>query len=254
MLSRNEIKLIQSLKQKKFRDLHRRFIAEGSKLVMELADSPFRIVTVYALAGWIREHEENLQEKKIPFSEVTEQEMERITALSSPSPALALAEVPELGTLPVSPLQDLVLALDDIRDPGNLGTIIRVADWFGIRCIVCSSQTVDLFNPKVIQATMGSVARVRVEYCNLPEFLSSLDPGTKIYGTFMEGENIYEKKLEPKGILLIGNEAAGISADAAACVTDRISIPSYGGEKADHAESLNAAVATAVVCAEFRRR
>jgi RNA methyltransferase, TrmH family len=201
-------------------------------------------------------HKSFLREKKSLFTEVTEGEMERITGLSSPSPTLALGEIPQTNSLPCSQINDLVLALEDIRDPGNLGTIIRIADWFGITSIVCSDQTVDLFNPKVIQATMGSVARVRVDYCNLPEFLSSLDPSTKIYGTFPEGENIYTKQLEPEGIILIGNESSGISAEVASHVTDRITIPSWSPESSrrDHAESLNASIATAVVCAEFRRR
>ena len=256
MLSRNDIKHIQSLRQKKFRDLHRQFVAEGSKLVLEIAEGPFRVINVYALGGWLEKHELVLREKKILFTEVTEEEMERITALSSPAPSLALAEIPEANCLPVPPVHELVLALDDIRDPGNLGTIIRIADWFGIRCVVCSEQTVDLFNPKVIQATMGSVARVRVDYCNLPDFLSSMDAITKIYGTFPEGENIYHKQLEPEGIILIGNESSGISEEVASHVTDRISIPSWspGDRRDDHAESLNASVATAIVCAEFRRR
>lgn len=182
--------------------------------------------------------------------------MERITALSSPSPALAIAEIPATPILPVAAINDLVLVLDDIKDQGNLGTIIRIADWFGIETVICSENTVDLYNPKVIQATMGSVTRVRVAYFNLPEFLSSMDPAIKIYGTFPEGENIYSIPLDPKGIILIGSESTGISPEVAYKVTDKISIPSYSpatGRK-DHAESLNASIAAAIVCSEFRRR
>jgi RNA methyltransferase, TrmH family len=256
MLSRNDITYIRSLKQKKFRDHHRRFVAEGSKLALEILESPFVISGVYALPEWLREHEAFLDQKKLPFREVSEGEMERITQLSTPGPVLVVAEIPEKEVTPVSAHDDLVLVLDDIRDPGNLGTIIRIADWFGIRSVVCSEQTVDLYNPKVIQATMGSVARVSVDYCSLPEFLSALGPSVKIYGTFPEGENIYEKQLESKGIILIGNESDGISAEASRHVTDRISIPFYPspGEKTGRAESLNASIATAVVCAEFRRK
>jgi len=256
MLSRNQVKHIHSLKQKKFREIHRQFLAEGSKLILEIIESPYKVIAVYALADWLKSNENILLSKKVPFLEISEGEMERITALSSPSPALAIAEIPAMPILPVAAINDLVLVLDDIKDQGNLGTIIRIADWFGIETVICSENTVDLYNPKVIQATMGSVTRVRVAYFNLPEFLSSMDPAIKIYGTFPEGENIYSIPLDPKGIILIGSESTGISPEVAYKVTDKISIPSYSpatGRK-DHAESLNASIAAAIVCSEFRRR
>ena len=256
MLSRNQVKHIHSLKQKKFREIHRQFLAEGSKLILEIIESPYKVIAVYALADWLKSNENILLSKKVPFLEISEGEMERITALSSPSPALAIAEIPAMPILPVGAINDLVLVLDDIKDQGNLGTIIRIADWFGIETVICSENTVDLYNPKVIQATMGSVTRVRVAYFNLPEFLSSMDPAIKIYGTFPEGENIYSIPLDPKGIILIGSESTGISPEVAYKVTDKISIPSYSpatGRK-DHAESLNASIAAAIVCSEFRRR
>jgi len=256
MLSRNQVKHIHSLKQKKFREIHRQFLAEGSKLILEIIESPYKVIGVYALADWLKSNENILLSKKVPFLEISEGEMERITALSSPSPALAIAEIPAMPILPVAAINDLVLVLDDIKDQGNLGTIIRIADWFGIETVICSENTVDLYNPKVIQATMGSVTRVRVAYFNLPEFLSSMDPAIKIYGTFPEGENIYSIPLDPKGIILIGSESTGISPEVAYKVTDKISIPSYSpatGRK-DHAESLNASIAAAIVCSEFRRR
>jgi TrmH family RNA methyltransferase len=256
MLSRNQVKHIQSLKQRKFRDIHRQFLAEGSKLILEILESPYKVVAIYALADWLNIHEHILVSKKISFTEISEKEMERVTALASPSPVLAIAEIPETPITPVTGFHDLVLVLDDIKDPGNLGTIIRIADWFGIESIICSENTVELYNPKVIQATMGSVARVRVVYFNLLEFLSSLDPAIKIYGTFPEGENIYSVPLDSKGIILIGSESSGISPEVESRITNKISIPSYSpanGRK-DHAESLNASVATAIVCSEFRRR
>lgn len=256
MLSRNQVKHIHSLKQKKFREIHRQFLAEGSKLILEIIESPYKVIAVYALADWLKSNENILLSKKVPFLEISEGEMERITALSSPSPALAIAEIPATPILPVAAINDLVLVLDDIKDQGNLGTIIRIADWFGIETVICSENTVDLYNPKVIQATMGSVTRVRVAYFNLREFLSSMDPAIKIYGTFPEGENIYSIPLDPKGIILIGSESTGISPEVAYKVTDKISIPSYSpatGRK-DHAESLNASIAAAIVCSEFRRR
>ena len=254
MLSRNQLKHIHSLQQKKFREIHRQFLAEGSKMVLEILESPYRIIAVYATADWLKRNEYLLISGKVPYTEIREEEMEMITALSSPGPVLAIVEIPAPSALPV-PADDLVLVLDDIKDPGNLGTIIRVADWFGIASVVCSENTVDLYNPKVIQATMGSVARVGVYYCNLAEFLSSLDPAIKIYGTFPEGENIYAVPLDPKGVIVIGSESSGISPELDSKITNRISIPSYAAATGrSHAESLNASTATAIVCSEFRRR
>jgi RNA methyltransferase, TrmH family len=255
MLSRNQIKHIHSLKQKKFREVHCQFVAEGAKLVGEILESDYIVVGVYALPGWLHDKEGILVSGNIPFVEITEIEMERITALSSPSPVLAVAGIPSDAGAPFTLPDDLLLVLDDIRDPGNLGTIIRIADWFGIRTVICSETTVDLYNPKVIQASMGSVTRVKLRYCNLPGFLAAVDPSVKIYGTFPEGENLYSMTLDPKGIVLIGSESTGISPEVVSLVTDKISIPSYsrslGG---NHAESLNASIATAIVCSEFRRR
>lgn len=254
LLSGNQLKHVHSLKQKKFREIHRQFLAEGSKLVKEILESPFRVISVYAMAEWLKSNENSLLSKNIPFLEVSEKEMARITALSSPSPVLAIAEIPE-QTIPDN-ITGLVLALDDIRDPGNLGTIIRIADWFGIASVICSENTVDLYNPKVIQATMGSIFRVKVASVNLTEFLSSLPADTKIYGTFTRGENIYSARLDAKGIILIGNESSGISPGLTEKVTDRICIPSHAGSGShgDHAESLNASIAAAIICSEFRRR
>jgi TrmH family RNA methyltransferase len=255
LLSRNQVKHIHSLKQKKFREVHRQFLAEGSKLVTEILESSFKVINVFALAGWLKHNESALLAKKIPFLEISEGEMEKITALSSPSPALAIAEIP-LMSIPPAVINDLVLVLDTIRDPGNLGTIIRIADWFGIEWVICSENTVDLYNPKVIQATMGSMLRVSVTYVNLPEFISSVDPAIKIYGSFPKGENIYSVRLDPKGIILIGSESSGISPEIVSKVTDKISIPSFikASGAGDHAESLNASIATAIICSEFRRR
>jgi TrmH family RNA methyltransferase len=250
MLSQNQIKHITALKSKKFREEFRQFIAEGHKLVSDLLESSYSISGIYASAGWIVENLKSIQDKKIPAFETTPREMERISSLSTPSPVLALLEIPHqqtgdwrLGTA------DLLLALDDIRDPGNMGTIIRIADWFGIETIICSGSCVDLYNPKVVQATMGSIARVRVFYEDLEKYLAEIKGPTQIYGAFLEGENLYTAPLSAGGIILIGNEAHGISPGLERFVTRKISIPSYG-----KAESLNASVATAVICAEFRRR
>ena len=254
MLSRNQVKFIHSLNQKKFREIHHQFLAEGSKLILEMLGSSYKLESLYASEEWLNQNMGLLLLKKIPFTEISESEMERITSLSSPSPVLAVAEIPE-DQVNIGKLSGLVLVLDDIKDPGNLGTIIRIADWFGIRHIICSETTVDLYNPKVIQSTMGSFTRLSIIYLKIPDFLSTLDPGTRIYGTFPEGENIYTKPLASEGIIIIGSESAGISHEVVNLVTDKISIPSFptaGGTV--HAESLNASVATAIICSEFRRR
>jgi TrmH family RNA methyltransferase len=254
MLSRNQVKHIQSLKQKKFREIHRQFLAEGSKLVLEILESKYPVSAVYALSGWLTGNENRLVSKGIPFTEISEGEMERITALSAPGPVLAVAGIPEPVAPPAS-IDDLILVLDDIKDPGNLGTILRIADWFGIGSVICSDTTVDLYNPKVVQSSMGSLARVSVMYTDLPAFLSSVDPPTRIYGTFPGGENIYTRPLDPTGIVVIGSESEGISPAVVTLITDRISIPPYPKATGhSHAESLNASVASAIVCAEFRRR
>jgi len=255
MLSRNQVKHVQSLKQKKFREIHQQFIVEGSKLVMEFVNSQYQVLAIYAVNDWLLQHEPYLNPIKVPIIEVSFEEMERITALSSPSPVMAITDIPPSHVLPSGKVNDLILALDDIKDPGNFGTIIRVADWFGVELIICSENSVDLYNPKVIQATMGSVTRVNVVYCNLPQYLDSLDRDTKVYGTFPEGDSIYCAELRQQGIIIIGSESFGISPEVISKVTDKISIPPFGEtDIKDHAESLNASIATAIICSEFRRR
>ncbi|MEI6456761.1 MAG: RNA methyltransferase [bacterium] len=253
MLSQNQIKHITSLKSKKFREEYRQFIAEGHKLVTDLMESPFSFSGIYASAEWIVGNLKAIQARNIPSFETTPREMERISALSNPSNVLAVLEIPSPSPGP-SPVGEgkgvgLSLALDDIRDPGNMGTIIRTADWFGIGTIICSGSCVDLYNPKVVQATMGSITRVRVFYEDLEKYLAEIKGPAPIYGAFLEGEDLYTATLSAGGIILIGNEAHGISPALEKLVTRKISIPSYG-----KAESLNASVAAAVICAEFRRR
>jgi RNA methyltransferase, TrmH family len=256
MLSKSRVKHIQSLKLKKFRELHQQFIAEGSKLVTELMTSAYRVDTIFATNEWIRQHEKELAAGNFTVEEVSEPGLERITALSTPSPVLAVINIPVVeGSL--YPLSDgLTLMLDDIRDPGNLGTIVRIADWFGIGNIICSDTCVDLYNPKTVQSTMGSIARVRVFYGNLAATLKQIQPGTKVYGTFLEGDNIYTRQLDQTGIIIIGNESQGISEEVSQFVTDKLFIPGFQkqGSRSTSAESLNASVAAAIVCSEFRRR
>ena len=238
--SSTEIKFVKSLSQKKFRDLHGLFVVEGEKMVAEALASRLEVERVYR-----RE-------------DIGEAAMAHISALSSPSPALALVRRPDDLLRDELPAKGLFLALDGIRDPGNLGTILRIADWFGIDAVYASPDTVELFNPKVVQATMGVIFRVKFHYTEIPAFCSrTIAAGGKVYGTFLDGENLYGKDLdcglEAPSVIVIGNEAAGISPAVAACVSDRLFIPPYPSDDPG-SESLNAAVATAVTVAEFRRR
>jgi RNA methyltransferase, TrmH family len=256
MLSRNQVKHIHSLKLKKQREKQKQFIAEGSKLVLDLLASDYHICELFATSEWINLHSDFFHAKKLLPVSVREDELSRITVLTTPSPVLAIVSIPETVINPGSFTSKLILALDDIRDPGNLGTIIRIADWFGISAVICSETTVDLYNPKVVQATMGSIARVPVYYTNLESFLSGLKETVKIYGSFLEGENIYTMELPEKGVIVIGNESNGISGNVAKFITGKIHIPSFsdGRGSGTHAESLNASVATAILCSEFKRR
>ena len=245
MITRAEILDIKALATKQGREEQGAFIAEGEKLVGEIRNSSLRIRRI-------------LQTKPI-FAEgelVSEKEMERISQLKSANSVLAVVELPSSRLASVKPEKNLVLALDRVQNPGNLGTIIRIADWFGIKHIICSTGTVDAFSPKTVQASMGAVARVSIHYTDLPHYLGTLrtsSPATPIYGTFLEGENIYKKTLTTHGIIVMGNEGKGISALTEQSVTDKLFIPSYPQDRPT-TESLNVAVATAITCAEFRRR
>jgi len=240
-MTSNEIKFVKSLQQKKFRDTSGLFVVEGEKLVAEALASPFQVEQVYRA------------------QEIGEKAMERISGLSSPSPVLAVVHRPEVPALPEKPGKGLYLALDGIRDPGNLGTILRIADWFGLDGIFASPDTAEVFAPKVVQATMGAIFRVRyrpaVDLAALCRQV--VGEGGAVYGTFLDGRNIYERPLscgtERPSIIVIGNEAKGISPEVAAEVSDRLYIPPYP-EGDPGSESLNAAVATAITVAEFRRR
>ena len=255
MLSQNQVKHITALGIKKYREEYRQFIAEGHKLVTELINSDFTVAGIYASAEWLVANLPMIRQKNIPVFETLPREMERISALATASPVLAVVDIPGITPAPpgVNPATGLILALDDIRDPGNLGTIIRIADWFGIGTVLCSESCVDQYNPKVVQATMGSIARVRVTRCSLPETLSTLD-GYPVYGAFLEGESIYDQPLTGQGVIVIGNESRGISQELEPFISRKISIPSYGNSLSGKAESLNASVATAIICAEFRRK
>lgn len=246
-ISNNEIKRIKALQQKKFRDESGLFIVEGEKMVEEALESGFSVDAVYRK------------------EEIGDNAMARISSLASPSPVLAVVKKPADHKIEeVSSLEPLLLkgglyvALDSIRDPGNLGTILRVADWFGIDAVFATSDTVDVFNPKVVQATMGAVFRVKMHYLDLPALSRMvLDNGGKVYGTFLDGKNLYDRDLDNGSdspvVIVIGNEANGISSQMEALVSDRLYIPPYPADSPG-SESLNAAIATAITIAEFRRR
>ncbi len=262
MLSKSQISFINSLKQKKYREEHQLFIAEGAKIVPELLNSSIVVKQVYATSDFLRN---NVIPSTVERFEIKENELERISSLTKANEVLAVCETPNYFLDSESLKGKLTLVLDDIKDPGNLGTIIRIADWFGIENIVCSSETVDAFNPKVVQATMGSIARIKVHYINLIDFLkqqrtgvtlSGVEGKPKIYGALLEGKNIYTEKLSSEGLIVIGNESRGISEEVQNLITDKISIPSFSHYKSGggEAESLNAAIATSIICSEFRRR
>lgn len=252
MISKSQIQFIKSLTISKFRKTNKQFIAEGPKLIGELAKSSFKVEGIYALAKWI-EGNRNMFSNETLISEVSEKELNRISGLKTPNQVLAIVHMEENFPPESKSLNELVLVLDDIRDPGNMGTIIRTADWFGIQQIICSTSCVDIYNPKVVQATMGSLFRAKVFYTSLKDYLKQLPKDQLIYGTLLEGENIYETKLSKKGMIIIGNESHGISEDLITFITNKISIPNYSAKPWDKAESLNASIATAIVCAEFRR-
>lgn len=253
MLSKNQIKYISSLKIKKYRELHGEFIAEGSKLVIELLYSNYEATALYALKEWLIENKLPA-DFKAEVVEVTESEMGRITSLSTSSPCLLILRTQNNPFDTTLAERELVLMLDEIKDPGNLGTIIRTADWFGFKHIICSPNTVDLYNPKTIQSTMGSVARVRISYQNLTEILDKLKSKVSIYGSLLDGENILNKKLNSKGIIVIGNESNGISDPIRSYINEKIFIPGYNPSSDNETpESLNASIANAIICYEFRR-
>ncbi|WP_405292005.1 TrmH family RNA methyltransferase [Algibacter sp. Ld11] len=238
MLSKSQIKLITSLKQKKYRQDLGFFVVEGVKTIKELLESNLKLYALYTTESF------NIDAKDEVL--ISETDLKRISFLKTPNTALAVFKIPE--QTPVE-TKGLIVALDDVRDPGNLGTIIRLCDWFGIKQLVCSKATVDCFNPKVIQATMGSITRVNISYVDLETFLKDTD--VPVFGAFMDGENVYKKQLPQHGVLVMGNEANGVSKAVEALITEKISIPRFGDLQAT--ESLNVATATAILISEFRR-
>ncbi len=247
MISKNQIKYIRQLEQKKFRKRENCFVAEGPKVVGDLMHQ-YQPKAIFATEDW------NGIELTgpVPVSRVTDEELRRISFLQTPQQVLALFPIPE-HTSYLSPLTShLYLALDSVQDPGNLGTIIRIADWFGIDTIFCSEDTADAYNPKVVQATMGSLAHVHIIYTDLLQLFDTLPSNFPVYGTLLDGEDIYQQPLSDYGIIVMGNEGNGISEAVRQRVTHRLLIPNF--HQGPSAESLNVAIATAITCSEFRRR
>ena len=246
MLSKAKIKYIRSLEQKKYRLQERLFVAEGPKVVGDLLRvAPARLIV--HTSAW-KEYDSTDTER----IEVTEEELRKVSFLQHPQDVLALFPMFK-ETAPYPSHTSLAIALDGVQDPGNLGTIIRIADWFGVSQIYCSRDTADVYNPKVIQATMGSIARVQVSYTDLDKLIDSLPDEYPLYGTLLDGNSIYEDPLSEGGLIIMGNEGNGISSKIRAKINHRLLIPNYP-EGRETADSLNVAIATAIVCNEFRRR
>lgn len=240
MVSKNQIKLITSLQQKKHRVANQLFFAEGIKVIQELVESNFELVHLYTTQN---DFEKVSNDQKTIISE---SDLKKITALATPNSCLAVFKIPAEKKIIQS---GLILALDSVRDPGNLGTILRLCDWFGIDQLICSKDAVDIYNPKVVQATMGSIARVNVNYVDLENVVSQTK--LPVFGTFMDGINIYKTDLPQEGIIIMGNEANGISPELEKLTKNRIAIPRFGNLQ--KTESLNVATATAIILSEFRR-
>ena len=255
MISKTLQKYILNLQNKKAREKEKLFVAEGKKIVTELLESHLKIESLYAGADFIEKNKILIEKKKIKSHHVTTEDLKKISSLVHPDDALAICQITEHNPEFPDALNQMIVYLDDIRDPGNMGTIIRVCDWFNVPFVFCSKETVDLYNPKTIQASMGSFIRVPVLYTDLFSLLSQLklkySQKIPVYGTYVHGENIYEQKVFEPGILIIGNEANGIGKLAEQAINRKIAIPKIntGGP-----ESLNASIATALMLAEFTRR
>jgi len=253
MLSKNKIKQIQSLNRKKYRDETGLFLVEGNKMVEEALRSDYQIESLVCTTEFMQFHPE-IQLRVQELIETDNESIQKASLLQNPQDAMALVFIPDQIQNTLNPEIQLVLALDFIQDPGNLGTILRIADWFGIQNVICSENSVDVYNPKVVQASMGAIFRVKTLYLSLENFLNdSKKMQIPVYGTFLEGENIYTEKLTRNGILVLGNEGSGISEPVTRFVTHKLFIPSFSSET-NKPESLNVAIATAICCSEFRRR
>jgi TrmH family RNA methyltransferase len=253
MISKNTIKLIKSLALKKNRVKENLFLIEGDKNVSEVLESKFKVEKLFATSNFLLSNKLKLKTVKL-VTEVTQEDINQTSLLKSPQSSIALCVLPAPRELPETIDSDLWIYLDEIQDPGNLGTIIRICDWFGIENLFCSPKTADIFNPKVIQASMGSFCRIEVWYTPF-DLVSRLaaKSGISIFGAFLEGENIYEQQLPKRALLVMGNEGNGIGPDIEAKIEQKIKIPGFN-QNPKSAESLNVSVATAIICSEFRRQ
>jgi len=248
MLSSNKIKFIKSLNQKKNREYNNCFIVEGEKIILELINSNFNIIEILSTKDFIDNHKINNN-----ITQITEYELQKISNLKTPNKAVAIVKIPN-KSFNNNIFNNLNIILDNIQDPGNLGTIIRTADWFGINNIFCSTNTVDVFNHKVIQSTMGAIFRVNIFYTDILKLIQdAIDNKQKIYGALLSGKNIYNTKLENSGLIILGNESKGISKPIQDLISDKIKIPNYP-ENNNNMESLNVSIANAIILAEFRRQ
>ncbi|WP_029035212.1 TrmH family RNA methyltransferase [Salinimicrobium terrae] len=242
MFSKSQIKLIKSLSQKKFRNKHGLFIIEGRKGISELLNSSLDLHSVYTIEDIFKTSEEKT-------NLISEADLKKISNLHTPQTALALFHIPEVVQPEIKGLQ---VVLDEVQDPGNLGTIIRLCDWFGVEDLICSRETVDCYNPKVVQATMGSISRVKIHYLEVSEYLAAGKEKLPVYGTFLDGKNVYSESLSAEGIIVLGNEANGISPQMEKLISKKLVIPQFG--KIHQTESLNVASAAAIFLSEFSRR
>lgn len=247
MMSKKWVKLITSLQHKKYRKQHQAFLVEGAKSVLELFSSDYQIQILFVTEEFHQQHIRLLQKQSLPYEIVSQQELEKTGVYQTNNACLAV-----VTTKPNQPIgisgNEYMLMLDDVKDPGNLGTIIRIADWYGIRKLVCSENTTDFYNPKVIAASMGSFTRVQPYYVDLAQYLKKINGSLPVYGAFLEGENVHKVPFAKAGILIMGNESQGINPELAPWVSSKIHIPRYGA-----AESLNVGIATAVICDNIRR-
>jgi len=247
MLSKSRVKYIKSLEYKKYRDEHGVFLAEGNKLVSELIDR-FACELLVAKPSWMAT-QGDLDVAELVVA--NDDDIRKASLLKSPQDVLAVFRKPDTQLQPSELGKTLSLALDGVQDPGNLGTIVRIADWFGIGQVICSPNCADIYNPKTVQSTMGALARVQMHYTDLPTLLKSAE--CPVYGALLSGNNIYSETLESNGIIVMGSEGQGIGNEVAALLTHRLYIPNYP-QGYESSESLNVAVATSIICAEFRRR
>jgi RNA methyltransferase, TrmH family len=245
MISKAQIGFIKSLDQKKYRNQYKVFFVEGIKLVNELLISEYKLHSLFTIKEWVEQHPAFADQQQDKIHIITEKELNQISSLTTPNQVLAIFSIPDQEEPDISN-SDIVLCLEAIRDPGNLGTIIRIGDWYGITHILCSDDCVDLYNPKVVQASMGSISRVKVDYVDLKKYLKN-SAGFSTYATSLSGENIHSMNLKFPALVVIGNESNGISKYVFEACRYNISIPRYGG-----AESLNAAMATAILLDKFK--